>query len=45
MTLYRRILTVYSVTLACALAVIGFWSWFEFDEQRDIPGQPVHCFT
>lgn len=36
MTLHRRILTFYTATLLAALVVITFWSWFEFDEQREI---------
>ena len=36
MTIRRRILIVYSLTLLGALAIVGFWSWFEFDEQRTI---------
>ena len=36
MTLRRRILLYYSVTLAIALLVVGYWSWYEFVEQRDI---------
>lgn len=36
MTLHRRILTFYSVTLLVAILVICFWSWFEFHEQRQI---------
>lgn len=36
MTLHRRILTFYTVTLGVALLVITFWSWFEFEEQRNI---------
>lgn len=36
MTLHRRILTFYTATLLAALAVITFWSWFEFHEQREI---------
>tara|TARA_R110002049_G_scaffold224993_1_gene396823 strand:- start:122 stop:1195 length:1074 start_codon:yes stop_codon:yes gene_type:complete len=34
MTLRQRILVVYSLTLLVALAMVGFWSWFEFEEQR-----------
>ena len=36
MTLHRRILTFYTGTLLAAIAVICFWSWFEFQEQRQI---------
>lgn len=36
MTLHRRILTFYTSTLLMALAVITFWSWFEFNEQREV---------
>lgn len=36
MTLRRRILTYYTCTLIVALAVVAFWSWFEFHEQREI---------
>lgn len=36
MTIRRRILIVYSLTLLGALGIIGFWSWFEFDELRTI---------
>lgn len=36
MTLSRRILLVYSVTLSLSLLIVGFWSWFEFEEQRNI---------
>lgn len=36
MTLHKRILTFYSGTLIFALIVIAFWSWFEFEEQRNI---------
>lgn len=35
MTLRRRILLYYSVTLSLSLVIVGFWSWFEFNEQRD----------
>lgn len=35
MTLHRRILTFYSFTLVAAILVICFWSWFEFNEQRE----------
>lgn len=36
MTLRRRILLCYCVTLAAALAIIGFWSWFEFREVQNV---------
>jgi len=36
MTLRRRILLCYSVTLGVALLIIGFWSWFEFEEQYNV---------
>lgn len=35
MTLRRRILLYYSVTLSLSLVIVGFWSWFEFNEQRN----------
>lgn len=35
MTLRRRILLYYSITLSLSLVIVGFWSWFEFNEQRD----------
>lgn len=35
MTLRRRILFYYSFTLSLSLVIVGFWSWFEFNEQRD----------
>ena len=35
MTLRRRILLCYSITLGLALAIVGFWSWFEFQELYD----------
>ena len=35
MTLRQRILLHYSVTLSLSLVIVGFWSWFEFNEQRD----------
>jgi len=35
MTLRHRILLYYSVTLAFSLVIVGYWSWFEFTEQRD----------
>lgn len=35
MTLRRRILLYYSVTLSLSLVIVGFWSWFEFTEQRN----------
>ena len=34
MTLRHRILLYYSVTLSLSLGIVGFWSWFEFNEQR-----------
>lgn len=34
MTLRRRILVYYSGTLSASLLIVGFWSWFEFTEQR-----------
>lgn len=36
MTLRRRILLCYCVTLAAALVIIGFWSWFEFREVQNV---------
>lgn len=36
MTLRRRILLVYSITLSLSLVIVGFLSWFEFNEQRDV---------
>lgn len=35
MTLRRRILLCYSVTLGLSLLIVGFWSWYEFQEQYD----------
>ncbi|MCF7787708.1 MAG: HAMP domain-containing protein [Prosthecobacter sp.] len=35
MTLRRRILFYYAVTLSVSLVIVAFWSWFEFTEQRD----------
>lgn len=35
MTLRRRILVYYSATLSLSLVIVGFWSWFEFTEQRN----------
>lgn len=35
MTLRRRILLCYSVTLGLSLLIVGFWSWFEFQELYD----------
>ncbi|MBL9160921.1 MAG: HAMP domain-containing protein [Verrucomicrobiales bacterium] len=35
MTLRRRILLYYSGTLSLSLVIVGFWSWFEFTEQRN----------
>ncbi len=36
MTLRRRILLFYSITLSLSLVIVGFWSWFEFHEQRNV---------
>ncbi|MEZ5384514.1 MAG: ATP-binding protein [Prosthecobacter sp.] len=36
MTLRRRILTLYLFTLSVSLVIIGFWSWFEFEEQQRV---------
>ncbi|MCP5557604.1 MAG: HAMP domain-containing histidine kinase [Verrucomicrobiaceae bacterium] len=36
MTLRRRILLYYSVTLSLSLVIVGFWSWFEFEEQQQV---------
>ncbi len=36
MTLRRRILLYYSITLSLSLVIVGFWSWFEFHEQRNV---------
>lgn len=33
MTLRSRILLYYSATLSVSLVIVGFWTWFEFDEQ------------
>lgn len=35
MTLRQRILLYYSITLSLSLVIVGYWSWFEFNEQRD----------
>lgn len=35
MTLRRRILFYYAATLSVSLVIVAFWSWFEFNEQRD----------
>ena len=35
MTLRQRILLHYSVTLSLSLVIVGFWRWFEFNEQRN----------
>lgn len=35
MTLRRRILLYYAATLSVSLIIVAFWSWFEFNEQRD----------
>ena len=32
MTLRRRILLYYSITLSLSLVIVGFWRWFEFHE-------------
>ena len=36
MTLRRRILLFYSLTLSFSLVIVGYWSWFEFEEQQKI---------
>ena len=36
MTLRRRILLFYFFTLAISFVIIGFWSWFEFNEQQEV---------
>jgi signal transduction histidine kinase len=36
MTLRRRILLFYSFTLGVSFVIIGFLSWFEFDEQQSV---------
>lgn len=36
MTLRRRILLHYSATISLSLVLVAGWSWFEFNEQRDI---------
>lgn len=36
MTLRRRILLFYSITLSVSLVIVGYWSWFEFNEQRNV---------
>ena len=36
MTLRRRILFYYAVTLSLSLVIVGYWSWFEFNEQRNV---------
>jgi signal transduction histidine kinase len=36
MTLRRRLLFYYSATLSLSLLIVGFWSWFEFTEQRNV---------
>ena len=36
MTLRRRILLYYSITLSLSLVIVGYWSWFEFHEQRNV---------
>ncbi len=36
MTLRRRILLFYSITLSLSLVIVGFLSWFEFNEQRNV---------
>lgn len=35
MTLRRRILLSYSMTLGLSLVIVAFWSWFEFQELYD----------
>jgi len=35
MTLRRRILIYYAASLSLSLLIVGFWSWFEFTEQRN----------
>ncbi|MFN0076111.1 MAG: sensor histidine kinase [Prosthecobacter sp.] len=36
MTLRHRILLYYSITLSLSLVIVGYWSWFEFHEQRNV---------
>ena len=36
MTLRRRILLHYAATLSVSLVIVAFWSWFEFNEQREV---------
>lgn len=36
MTLRRRILLFYSITLSLSLIIVGYWSWFEFEEQQRV---------
>ncbi|HRQ88288.1 MAG TPA: HAMP domain-containing sensor histidine kinase [Bacteroidia bacterium] len=36
MKLRRRIFLYYSATLSLSLLIVGFWSWFELNEHRDI---------
>ncbi len=36
MTLRRRILFYYAFTLSFSLVIVAYWSWFEFNEQRDV---------
>lgn len=36
MTLRRRVLLFYSFILGISFLIIGFWSWFEFDEQQSV---------
>ncbi len=36
MTLRRRILAYYALTLSVSLVIVAFSSWFEFNEQREI---------
>lgn len=36
MTLRRRILLLYLFTLSVSLVIVGFWSWFEFEEQQRV---------
>ncbi|MCB1279401.1 HAMP domain-containing sensor histidine kinase [Prosthecobacter sp.] len=39
MSLRRRIMTLYIVTQCVSLVIVAFWSWFEFEEQREIVRQ------
>lgn len=36
MTLRRRILLHYAVTLSVSLVIVAFWSWYEFKEQQEV---------